>query len=155
MEIYTWMHSPVKKLTTFKRTRRPWATSLTWEMVPINKHISTKLWLYHDIDKEKKKIIFSFWESFTPLFVKTYVLSPKNSLCKVWLKLAQWFWRRWFHKFINVFSLFHYYLPLEKDKPFIWTRGQQALSVMKFTILVEPSLVIITSYLVCLIYAWE
>ena len=27
--------------------------------------------------------------------------------------------------------------------------------VMKFTILVDPSLVIITIYLVCLIYAWE
>ena len=27
--------------------------------------------------------------------------------------------------------------------------------VMKFTILVDPSLVIITSSLVCLIYAWE
>ena len=26
---------------------------------------------------------------------------------------------------------------------------------MKFTILVDPSLVIITIYLVCLIYAWE
>ena len=30
-----------------------------------------------------------------------------------------------------------------------------APGVMKFTILVDPSLVIITIYLVCLIYAWE
>ena len=30
---------------------------------------------------------------------------------QVWLKLAQWFWRR-LQNFVNVFSLFHYYLPL-------------------------------------------
>ena len=30
-----------------------------------------------------------------------------------------------------------------------------ALGVMKVTILVDPSLFIITIYLVCLIYAWE
>ena len=30
-----------------------------------------------------------------------------------------------------------------------------APGVMKLTILVEPSLVIITAYLVCLIYVWE
>ena len=37
--------------------------------------------------------------------------SPKEELYSVWLKLAQWFWRR-FLNFINVFSLFLYYLPL-------------------------------------------
>ena len=42
--------------------------------------------------------------------------SPKDALCQVWLKLAQWFWRRIhvFFNFVNVFSLFHNYLPLEK-----------------------------------------
>ena len=40
--------------------------------------------------------------------------SPKNALCQVWLKLAQWFLRTRFLKFVNVFSLFRYYLPLEK-----------------------------------------
>ena len=40
--------------------------------------------------------------------------SPKDALCQVWLKMAQWFWRRRFLNFINVFSLFHYYLPFEK-----------------------------------------
>ena len=33
--------------------------------------------------------------------------------CQVWLKLTQWFWRR-FLNFVNVFSLFHNHLPLEK-----------------------------------------
>ena len=39
---------------------------------------------------------------------------PKDALCQVWLKLAQWFWRRRFFNCINVFSLFCNYLPLEK-----------------------------------------
>ena len=39
---------------------------------------------------------------------------PKDALCQVWLKLGQWFFRRRFLKFVNVFSLFPYYLPLEK-----------------------------------------
>ena len=38
---------------------------------------------------------------------------PKDALCQVWLKLAQWFWRRRFLNFINVFLLFS---PLEKDR---------------------------------------
>ena len=41
--------------------------------------------------------------------------SPKDALCQVNLKLAQWFLRRRLLNFINVYSLFHNYLPLEKD----------------------------------------
>ena len=41
--------------------------------------------------------------------------SNKDALCQVWLKLAQWFWRRRFFNFVNVFSLFRNYLPLGKD----------------------------------------
>ena len=40
--------------------------------------------------------------------------SPKDALCQDWLKLAQWFWRRRFFNFINVFSLFCNNLSLEK-----------------------------------------
>ena len=40
--------------------------------------------------------------------------SPKDALCQVWLKLAQWFWRRRFFNFVNVLMLFHNYVPLEK-----------------------------------------
>ena len=40
--------------------------------------------------------------------------SPKDALCQVWLKLAQWFWRKRFFNFVNVFSLFRNYLTLEK-----------------------------------------
>ena len=38
--------------------------------------------------------------------------SPEDVLCQVWSKLALWFLRR-FLKFINVISLFPYYLSLE------------------------------------------
>ena len=40
--------------------------------------------------------------------------SAKNDFSKVWLQLAQWFWRKWFFNFVNIFSLFRNYLPLEK-----------------------------------------
>ena len=43
--------------------------------------------------------------------------SPKDALCQIWLKLAQWFWRRRFFNFVNVFSLILNYLPLEKSGP--------------------------------------
>ena len=47
--------------------------------------------------------------------------SPKDYLCQVWLKLTQWFWRGRFLKFVNAFSQFYNYLPLEKNWPFVWT----------------------------------
>ena len=40
--------------------------------------------------------------------------SPKDAMCQVWFKLAQWSWRRILN-FVNVFLLFRSYLPLEKD----------------------------------------
>ena len=39
--------------------------------------------------------------------------SPNDALCQVWLKLVQWFWKRRFLNFVNIFSLFRNYLPLE------------------------------------------
>ena len=40
--------------------------------------------------------------------------SSKEAFSQGWLKLAQWFRRRRFIIFVNVFLLFHNYLPLEK-----------------------------------------
>ena len=40
--------------------------------------------------------------------------SPKDALCQVWFKQAQRFLRRRFLNFVNMFSLFRNYLPLEK-----------------------------------------
>ena len=41
--------------------------------------------------------------------------SPKDALCQVWLKLAQWFLRRRFFKVRQCIFAICYYLPLEKD----------------------------------------
>ena len=47
---------------------------------------------------EKKINVFSLFCNYLPL-EKGRALhlcsSPKNALCQVWLKLVQWFWRRW------------------------------------------------------------
>ena len=39
---------------------------------------------------------------------------PKDALCQVWLKLAQWFLKRRYLNVVNVFLLFCNDLPLEK-----------------------------------------
>ena len=50
--------------------------------------------------------------------------SPKDALCQVWLKLAQVVQEKKIFNlnFVNVFSLFRNYLPLEKGGPFFWTK---------------------------------
>ena len=67
--------------------------------------------------------VFSLFRNYLPLekggglnLNKLESPSPEDALCQVWLKLAQWFWRRKFFNFVNVFSQFIYYLPLEKDR---------------------------------------
>ena len=67
--------------------------------------------------------VFSLFRNYLPLedgralhLNKTESTLPKVALCQVWLKLAQWFLRRRFFNFVNVFSLFRNYLPLEKDR---------------------------------------
>ena len=77
------------------------------------------------VDLEKKKYfvhVFLLFCNYLPLekgealhLNKFKSPSPKDALCQVWLKLAQWFWKR-FINFINVFSLFRNYLPLEKGR---------------------------------------
>ena len=91
-------------------TRGPWAISLTRENSSNQQtHIIIILLI------EKRKIpLFTLWES---SIEQTWIPSPKDALCQIWLKLAQWFWRRFFFYFVNVFSLSRNYLPLEKG----WT----------------------------------
>ena len=47
-------------------------------------------------------------------FKKLKPPSPKDALCQELFKLASWCWRRDFFNFVNVFSLFCNYLPLDK-----------------------------------------
>ena len=58
-------------------------------------------------------VIISRWKS-GPLFGKLESPSPKDALCKLWLKLTNWLLRRFLY-FVNVFSLFLNYLLMEKD----------------------------------------
>ena len=64
--------------------------------------------------------VFSLFRNYLPLkkggdlhLKKLESPSPKDAFGQAWLKLAQWFWRRKFFNFVNVFSLFRNYLPLE------------------------------------------
>ena len=65
--------------------------------------------------------VFALFQNYHPLkkvgalHLKKYEFpSAKHDLCQVRLKLAQWFWRRRFFNFVNIFSLFLNYLPLEE-----------------------------------------
>ena len=40
---------------------------------------------------------------------------PKDALCQVWMKLIQWFWRRWFLSIFNIILIFRHYTPFEKS----------------------------------------
>ena len=42
--------------------------------------------------------------------------TQENISCHVWFKLAKWFWRRRFLNFVNVFSPFRNYFPLDLGK---------------------------------------
>ena len=54
------MNKRVFHLKYESETRGPWVTSHTWEIVPINKHICAKRWLYHNVDQKIKKISSPF-----------------------------------------------------------------------------------------------
>ena len=61
-------------------------------------------------------VIISPWKRVGPFIWTNLNPSPKNALFQVWLKLAQWFWRRRIFNVVNIFLLFCNYLPLEKDR---------------------------------------
>jgi hypothetical protein len=54
-------------------------------------------------------------------FKKIESPSPKDNSCQVWLKLAQWFWRRRFLNDTTHFYIFVIISPLKRTWPFIWT----------------------------------
>ena len=59
---------------------------------------------------------------------KRAIPSPKDALCQVWLKLAQWFWKIIFFNLSNVFSLFRNYLPMEKGMAHLLQKLESPLS---------------------------
>ena len=73
--------------------------------------------------------VFSLFLNYLPLeegmalhLNKAEFPSTKDVLCQVWLKMAQWFWRRRFFDFVNVFRYFVIISPWKKAGPFIWTK---------------------------------
>ena len=67
--------------------------------------------------------VFSLFSNYHPLekgralhLNKLEYPSHKDALCLVWLKLAQWFWRRRFLKFLNNILQFCNYLLLERGR---------------------------------------
>ena len=79
-------------LKNFFRLHRSWITDDF--LFSINKHIWEELWLYHNIDKDRKKPIIFFWEFISPYLSNLESPRPKAALCWVWSKLAQRFLRR-------------------------------------------------------------
>ena len=69
---------------------------------------------YHNVDSEKKKTIIYF-KRIEWFFIWTNY-APMDALCQILLKLAQWFWRRRFLNYDNVFLLFRNHPPLEKGR---------------------------------------
>jgi hypothetical protein len=60
--------------------------------------------------------IISPWRKAIPFHLNNLEsLPPKDDLCQVWLKLAQWFWRRRFLYDPTPFLHFCDYLPFEED----------------------------------------
>ena len=58
---------------------------------------------------------FFYYLSLEKDMAQTWIpFTTKDALCQILLKLARWFWRRRFLNFDKVFSLFCYYLSLEK-----------------------------------------
>ena len=60
-------------------------------------------------------IIFPLEKGYPLLLYKLESLSPKNELYQVWLKMAQWFWRRRFLNNPSPFLHFSDYLPFEEN----------------------------------------
>ena len=65
--------------------------------------------------REKRVTQSPIWEINFSYLNKIESSSPKDAWCPVWLKFAQWFWRRRFLNAVDVFSLSCYYLTSEKD----------------------------------------
>ena len=76
---------------------------------------SINTWLYHNVDKEKKKNIINFMRIFCFFIWRNLNPLHPRMLCA---KMAQWFWREGF--FLNFFN-FVIISPGKRAGPFIWT----------------------------------
>ena len=70
-----------------------------------------------------KAVIISSWEETWPFFHSNKLESslPKISMCQVWKKLAQWFWRRFLKWHLSVLAILLLSPLFEMGCLFIWT----------------------------------
>ena len=74
-------------------------------------------------------VIISTWKKCWALHLnKLKSPSPKDALCKVWLKLAWRFWRKRFFDFVNKFLLFRFYFPFENKGGALHLNKRESLS---------------------------
>ena len=74
-------------------------------------------------NRRSKKLNWAFSSGELKTEFPLPLLSLKDALCQVWLKLAQWFWGKKIFFFILSMS-FRYFLivsPLKRARSFIWT----------------------------------
>ena len=72
------------------------------------------------IRRTKKTINFFLRIDWFLIWTNLNPLKPKGALCQVWLKLAQWFWRR-FQISSMYFRYFVIISPWKRAWSFIWT----------------------------------
>ena len=74
------------------------------------------------LNKREQNIFLVLRIEYGLCLLEIELTSIKDALCQVRLILTQWFSRKRFFDFVNVFLLFHYHLPtLENGGTFLWT----------------------------------
>ena len=105
----------------------PWGRVLAFICTNLNSIYSRMLWNLVEIGPVVVKreflnifniiSLFRFYLPFEKglaLHLNKFESSPlKDAVCQVWLKLAQWLWRRRFLKKFNIILHFRNYLPLK------------------------------------------
>jgi hypothetical protein len=86
-------------------------------------------------------IISTLKRTWPYIYTDLNFLPPKDSLYKVWMNLACWFWR--FYKNFSVFLFFCYYLPLEKGYPLLLNKLDTLQTRMICGSLVKIGLVVL------------
>ena len=109
-DVYTIIYNPtVESFQIFNEQEAHGPQRSPGKNLKIDKHMIIIMLI------KRRKTHYMLYENWMVLHLnKLESPSPKNALWHVWLKLVQWFLRRRFLNFVNVFLLFWNNLPLEK-----------------------------------------
>ena len=89
------MSNKKKVMWMLNKTRGPLATSLTWKTS--SNQLLTYDYIISLIRRGKYPFLCENWMVIVLHLTKLKSPSPKDASCQVWLKSAQWFWRRRFN----------------------------------------------------------